>query len=135
MNLFEVTQELVNRLARIFLRDDHGRHPVYGGAAKFQTDPIGRDHLLLYEYFHGDNGAGLGASHQTIWTGFIAKQIQFFGLLKARTFLERGRSTGIFYLEASYGELIGVRPFRFVSCAFNATCSNYPRQDDQRRLR
>ena len=94
MNLFEVTQEIVNRLTRIFLRDEHGRRPVYGGAAKFQTDPHWRDYLLFYEYFHGDNGAGLGASHQTGWTGFIAKQIQFFGLLDAK-FLERGRSTVI----------------------------------------
>jgi len=101
MNLFEVIPEVVNRLARIFLRDDHGWRPVYGGTAKFQTDPIGPDHLLLYEYFHGDNGAGLGASHQTSWTGLIAKQIQFFDLLETRAFLERGRSTGIFYPEAS----------------------------------
>jgi hypothetical protein len=98
MNLFEVTQELANRLTRIFLRDEQGRRPVYGGAAKFQTDPHWRDYLLFYEYFHGDNGAGLGASHQTGWTGFIAKQIQFFGLLDP-TFLARGRSTGIFYPE------------------------------------
>lgn len=100
MNLFEVTQEIVNRLTRIFLRDEHGRRPVYGGAAKFQNDPHWRDCLLFYEYFHGDNGAGLGASHQTGWTGFIAKQIQFFGLLDP-TFLARGRSTGIFYPERS----------------------------------
>jgi hypothetical protein len=99
MNLFEVTQELANRLTRIFLRDEQGRRPVYGGAAKFQHDPHWRDYLLFYEYFHGDNGAGLGASHQTGWTGFIAKQIQFFGLLDP-TFLARGRSTGIFYPES-----------------------------------
>jgi len=101
MNLFEVTQELANRLTRIFLRDEQGRRPVYGGAAKFQTDPLWRDYLLFYEYFHGDNGAGLGASHQTGWTGFIARQIQFFGLLEPKPFLERGRSTGIFYPEST----------------------------------
>ncbi|MHB8068188.1 MAG: MGH1-like glycoside hydrolase domain-containing protein [Desulfobaccales bacterium] len=100
MNLFEVTQEIVNRLTRIFLRDEQGRRPVYGGAAKFQNDPHWRDYLLFYEYFHGDNGAGLGASHQTGWTGFIAKQIQFFGLLDAN-FLARGRTTGIFYPEST----------------------------------
>ncbi len=100
MNLFEVTQELANRLTRLFLRDEHGWRPVYGGAAKFQNDPHWRDYLLFYEYFHGDNGAGLGASHQTGWTGFIAKQIQFFGLLDP-TFLARGRSTGIFYPEST----------------------------------
>jgi len=99
MNLFEVSQELANRLTRIFLRDEHGRRPVYGGAAKFQNDPLWRDYLLFYEYFHGDNGAGLGASHQTGWTGFIARQIQFFGLLDSK-FLERGRSTGMFYPES-----------------------------------
>jgi hypothetical protein len=101
MNLLEVTQELANRLTRIFLRDEQGRRPVYGGAAKFQNDPHWRDYLLYYEYFHGDNGAGLGASHQTGWTGFIAKQIQFFGLLDPKPFLVRGRSTGIFYPEST----------------------------------
>jgi len=101
MNLLEVAQELANRLTRIFLRDEHGRRPVYGGAAKFQNDPLWRDYLLFYEYFHGDNGAGLGASHQTGWTGFIAKQIQFFGLLDPKPFLERGRTTGIFYPEST----------------------------------
>jgi Mannosylglycerate hydrolase MGH1-like glycoside hydrolase domain len=101
MNLFEVTREIVNRLNRIFLRDEDGRRPVFGGAAKFQTDPHWRDYLMFYEYFHGDNGAGLGASHQTGWTGFIAKQIQFFGLLDPKPFLERGRSTGIFYPEST----------------------------------
>ena len=65
MTLFEVAQELVRRLAGTFLRDDNGRRPVYGGTAKFQDDPHWRDLILFYEYFHGDNGAGLGASHQT----------------------------------------------------------------------
>jgi hypothetical protein len=100
MNLLEVAQELAGRLTRIFLRDEQGRRPVFGGAAKFQNDPHWRDYLLFYEYFHGDNGAGLGASHQTGWTGFIAKQIQFFGLMDPKPFLTRGRSTGIFYPEA-----------------------------------
>ena len=69
MNLFEVAREIANRLTEIFLRDESGRRPVYGGTAKFQTDPHWKDYLLFYEYFHGDNGAGLGASHQTGWTG------------------------------------------------------------------
>ena len=69
MNLFEVAKEISDRLTRIFLRDGSGRRPVYGGTEKFQTDPHWRDHILFYEYFHGDNGAGLGASHQTGWTG------------------------------------------------------------------
>ena len=69
MNLFEVAKEISDRLTRIFLRDGSGRRPVYGGTEKFQTDPHWRDLILFYEYFHGDNGAGLGASHQTGWTG------------------------------------------------------------------
>jgi hypothetical protein len=79
MNLFEVSEEISRRLANIYLRDKSGRRPVYGGTKKFQTDPHWRDHLLFYEYFHGDNGAGLGASHQTGWTGLIARLIQIFG--------------------------------------------------------
>jgi hypothetical protein len=63
MNLFEVAREIANRLTRIFLRDEAGRRPVFGGAEKFQSDRYWRDHLLFYEYFHGDNGAGIGASH------------------------------------------------------------------------
>jgi hypothetical protein len=65
MNLFEVAKEISERLSSIFLRDENGRRPVYGGSEKFQTDPNWRDLILFYEYFHGDNGAGLGASHQT----------------------------------------------------------------------
>ena len=72
MTLFEVAQELVRRLAGTFLRDANGRRPVYGGTAKFQEDPHWRDLILFYEYFHGDNGAGLGASHQTGWTALVA---------------------------------------------------------------
>ena len=71
MNLYEVAQELSNRLASMFLRDHQGRRPVYGGTKKFSDDPHWKDHILFYEYFHGDNGAGLGASHQTGWTAVI----------------------------------------------------------------
>jgi hypothetical protein len=92
MNLFEVAREIANRLTRIFLRDQSGRRPVFGGAEKFQTDPHWRDNLLFYEYFHGDNGAGIGASHQTGWTGLVAPLIEIFGRLDARTYLEAGRS-------------------------------------------
>ena len=67
------------RLATIFLRDDEGRRAVFGGLTKFQTDPHWRDHILFHEYFHGDNGAGLGASHQTGWTGLIAEVVFSFG--------------------------------------------------------
>ena len=91
MNLFEVSKEIADRLTRIFLRDEHGRRPVYGGTEKFQSDPHWRDHILFYEYFHGDNGAGLGASHQTGWTGLVAKIIQLYGLLDAKRALEGGK--------------------------------------------
>jgi len=84
--LFEVAQEIANRLTRIFLRDS-GRRPVYGGAQKFQTDPHWNDYILFYEYFHGDNGAGLGASHQTGWTGLVAKMIEIFGRVDPTDFL------------------------------------------------
>ncbi len=92
MNLFEVAHEISNRLTNIFVRDKKGRRPVYGGIEKFQNDPYWRDYILFYEYFHGDNGAGLGASHQTGWTGLIAKLIELFGRLEGRQMLEAGRA-------------------------------------------
>jgi hypothetical protein len=92
MNLFEVAREIANRLARIFLRDATGRRPVYGGAEKFQRDPHWRDHLLFYEYFHGDNGAGIGASHQTGWTGIVAGLIEIFAKLDPQALLAAGRT-------------------------------------------
>ncbi|OLE39235.1 MAG: glucosidase [Candidatus Rokubacteria bacterium 13_1_20CM_2_70_7] len=79
LNLWDVAAELSRRLARIFLRDGDGRRPVYGGAEKFQRDPHWRDLILFYEYFHGDNGAGIGAGHQTGWTGLVAKLLQQSG--------------------------------------------------------
>jgi len=92
MNLFEVAHEIANRLERIFLRDKSGRRPVFGGTEKFQADPLWKDNLLFYEYFHGDNGAGLGASHQTGWTGVVAKLIEIFGHIDGPQFLEAGKS-------------------------------------------
>jgi hypothetical protein len=77
--LNEVAAELSRRLIRIFLRDQTGRRPVFGDTAKFQADPLWRDAIPFYEYFHGDNGAGIGASHQTGWTGLVAKLIQQSG--------------------------------------------------------
>ena len=71
-NLFEVAMEIAGRLTSTFTRGADGRRPVYGGTERFQTDPHWRDHLLFFEYFHGDNGAGLGASHQTGWTASVA---------------------------------------------------------------
>jgi len=81
--LFEVAQEIKERLAKIFLKDQDGRRPLYGGAAKFQEDPHWSDLILFYEYFHGDNGAGLGASHQTGWTGVIGRLLDLFGRIEA----------------------------------------------------
>jgi hypothetical protein len=79
MNLWQVGTELSRRLIRIFLRGPDGRRPLYGAVDKFQQDPRWRDLILFYEYFHGDNGAGIGASHQTGWTGLVAKLLQQSG--------------------------------------------------------
>lgn len=81
---------------RIFERDEHGRRPVYGGIQQFQTDPHWKDYILFPEYFHGDNGAGLGASHQTGWTGLVAVLFQLFGSLDAKRMLETGKSPSMF---------------------------------------
>jgi len=91
MNLFEVSKDIADRLSRIFLREEGGRRPVYGRTEKFQSDSHWRDHILFYEYFHGDSGAGLGASHQTGWTGLVAKGIQLYGFLDAKRALEGGK--------------------------------------------
>jgi len=91
MNLFEVSKEIGDRLTGIFLRNERGRRPVYGGTEKFQSDPHWRDYILFYEYFHGDSGAGLGASHQTGWTGIVAKAIQLSGYLDSEKALEIGK--------------------------------------------
>ena len=88
MSLFEVAKEISRRLSAIFVREASGRRPVYGGTAKFQNDPHWRDLVLFYEYFHGDNGAGLGASHQTGWTGLIARLLDLFGRVTAEDALE-----------------------------------------------
>jgi hypothetical protein len=88
MTLFEVAQELATRLTRIFLRDERGQRPVFGGSQKFQSDPEWRDHILFYEYFHGDNGAGLGAGHQTGWTGLVATLMQVLGRVDSTDYLD-----------------------------------------------
>jgi hypothetical protein len=93
MTLFEVAQEIVRRLTGTFLRDANGQRPVYGGSAKFQEDPHWRDLILYHEYFHGDNGAGLGASHQTGWTGLVAPLLDIFGRVDAKTLLETERGS------------------------------------------
>ncbi len=90
MTLYEVAREISLRLARIFERDEQGKRPVFGGSEKFQDDPHWRDHLLFYEYFHGDNGAGLGASHQTGWTGLVAVAYKLFGQNAPQRYLRPG---------------------------------------------
>ena len=91
MTLYEVAEEIGRRLSAIFLKGPDGRRPVFGGADKFQTDPYWQDHLLFYEYFHGDNGAGLGASHQTGWTGVIARIMHLFATLSPEQLHEGGK--------------------------------------------
>jgi hypothetical protein len=88
MTLFEVAREIARRLSSIFVRDANGKRPVYGGSKKFQEDPHWRDYILFYEYFHGDNGAGLGASHQTGWTGIIARTLDLFARVEAADALQ-----------------------------------------------
>jgi hypothetical protein len=99
MNLYQVAEEISRRLANIFLRDKDGRRPVYGGSRKFQNDPHWRDYLLFYEYFHGDNGAGLGASHQTGWTGVVARSMHLFATTTAEQVLEVGKAAAITEVE------------------------------------
>jgi hypothetical protein len=91
LTLFDVAQDIATRLSRLFLRDGSGRRPVYGQAETFQTDPHWRDLILFYEYFHGDNGAGIGASHQTGWTGCIASLINALGILTKESMQQRER--------------------------------------------
>jgi len=93
MNLFEVSKEISERLISIFTKNEEGKRPVYGGTDKFQNDPNWRDLILFHEYFHGDNGAGLGASHQTGWTGLVAKLIELFGLLDQNRILAGGKKS------------------------------------------
>ena len=94
MNLFDVSKEISDRLIRTFTRDKDGTRPVYGGMEKFQKDPQWRDYILFHEYFHGDNGAGLGASHQTGWTGAVAKLIQLYGMLDPKELVKAGKWAG-----------------------------------------
>jgi hypothetical protein len=90
MTLFEVAKEIESRLARTFLRDTNGHRPAYGGTKKFQDDPHWRDLILFFEFFLGDNGAGVGANHQTGWTGTIAFLMDIFGRFDAKRYLESG---------------------------------------------
>jgi len=99
MTLYQVAEELGRRLASIFLRDSHGRRPVYGATRKFQEDSHWRDLILFYEYFHGDNGAGLGASHQTGWTGLIARIMHLFATTSSEQILQLGKLAAVTSVE------------------------------------
>jgi len=92
MTLFEVAKEIGRRLSSIFLRDADGLRPVYGGTRKFQEDPHWKDYILFYEYFHGENGAGLGASHQTGWTGMIARSLDMLARLRPEDALQADKA-------------------------------------------
>jgi hypothetical protein len=106
MTLYQVAEEIARRLAAIFLRGPDGRRPVHGGADKFQNDPHWRDCILFYEYFHGDNGAGLGASHQTGWTGIVARLLHLFATTTAEKVRQFGyKTSGVEASKASSGEL------------------------------
>ena len=108
MTLSQVAEELSRRLSHMFVRDDNGRRAVFGGAEKFQNDPHWRDNLLFYEYFHGDNGAGLGASHQTGWTGVIARAMHLFATTTPEQVLKLGKMAGVVEVqEAPSGQLAG----------------------------
>src|SRR5437870_3691075 len=95
MNLYQVAEEISRRLANIFLKDKDARRPVYGGTRKFQEDPYWRDCVLFYEYFHADNGAGLGASHQTGWTGVVARSLQLFATTTPEQMLQLGKLAAV----------------------------------------
>ena len=101
LTLYQVAEEISRRLVSIFLRDAHGRRPVYGDTRKFQDDPHWRDLILFYEYFHGDNGAGLGASHQTGWTGIIARIMHLFATTTPEQVLELGKAAAIIETEVA----------------------------------
>jgi hypothetical protein len=104
MNLYQVAEEISRRMTNIFLKDKDGRRPVYGGNCKFQEDPHWHDCLLFYEYFHGDNGAGLGASHQTGWTGLIARAMHLFATTSAVQMLELGKMAAMIESQKSRRE-------------------------------
>ena len=99
MNLYEVAREISGRMNSIFLRGKDGRRPVYGGTSKFQNDRYWRDLIMFYEYFQGDNGAGIGASHQTGWTGIIARGMHLFATSSAEQFLELGTAASVVEVE------------------------------------
>ncbi|HKX60670.1 MAG TPA: glucosidase, partial [Verrucomicrobiae bacterium] len=99
MNLYQVAEEISRRLASIFLKGEDGRRPVNGGEQKLQDDPLWSDYLQFYEYFQGDNGAGLGANHQTGWTGLIARTLHLFATTTSEQVLELGKAAAVVDIE------------------------------------
>jgi hypothetical protein len=100
MNLYQIAEEISRRLTSIFLKGKDGQRPVNGGEKKIQEDPHWRDYLQFYEYFHGDNGAGLGANHQTGWTGVIARAMHLFATTTAEQVLELGKVAAVLETES-----------------------------------
>ena len=95
MNLYGVAQEIGRRLSSIFLKDEQGKRPVHGTSKKFQEDPHWKDYPMLYEYFHGDTGAGVGASHQTGWTAAIARIMHLFAAADSQMLLDQGKAKAV----------------------------------------
>ena len=110
LNLYQVAEEIARRIVRTFLRDGQGRRPVYGASRKFQDDPHWRELVLFYEYFHGDNGAGIGASHQTGWTGIVARILHMFSTTTADQVLALGQNATITETESSWARSLAERP-------------------------
>ncbi len=107
MNLYQVAEELARRLSSIFLKGKDGHRPVHGGEKIFQEDPHWRDYILFYEYFHGDNGAGIGASHQTGWTGIVARGMHLFATSTAKEVIELGKAAAVAETEPETVNLTG----------------------------
>jgi hypothetical protein len=95
MTLYQVAEEIARRLAATFMKDKNGHRPVYGDIRRFQTDPHWRDLVLFYEYFHGDSGLGIGASHQTGWTGIVARAMHLFATTTPQQVLDLGKAAAI----------------------------------------
>jgi len=112
MTLYQIAEEISRRLTSMFTLDGEGRRAVFGGAEKFQTDPHWRDCLLFYEYFHGDNGAGLGASHQTGWTGIVARALHLFATMKPEQVLAEGKEAYSHAAAAAQERPVSVPTFR-----------------------
>eukprot|EP01036_Dinobryon_divergens_P017536 gene17536-biopygen15456 len=93
-NLYEIAENLAHRLVSIFIPNAEGLRPIFGSQQTFQNDPNWKDHLLFYEYFHGDNGAGIGASHQTGWSGLVFNLIHYFAANTQESRLASGGNTG-----------------------------------------